>query len=766
MDLFPYKIKNREAFYHRDHPVGIPQDLPEWKKYWKKQWEYVIEGRWVNDNGTWVYMMPKLHFYVNIPKIADTSEKSKSARALINPRLRDNEWIIFTYIFCCQGFSGFELDENYTCHELIGKYESGAELDEFDLMSLPKEVYKSDGTYKKYVDAWTYLTRHYLIDNPAEKPLGRPNYNNPIRNGLIFSCRATGKSLDVFVGDFLHEFITGGVRYKEHAKDMLDSPLLFFAGSSAEKQMNKTLRMVKLAYDNLPGSYSEYNSKGEEVFYPSPFSRQLKGSWSLGNSLIHRYKRRDGRDVGSNSMIELNSIHSHDVATGDRYALILVEELGLLKIMRQFYDSCKNSMEVNGEKTGRMMGLGTGGDIERVVESKDMYTNPDGYEIFSIPNYWENIHSKIGLFLPVEYQNEKYKDENGNTNLELARHRMFDYAEKKRKGGSANSYKTYILNNPFIPSQIFQTSKWSIFPSDEAINRLTEIETHGLWKKKAAVGWLHYSSEAKYGVKFELDLENKLTPINRYLGFDIEKDDNKGACVMYEPPPQIIPEGLYKLIYDPVAKDGSGSSLNSILVYKGLSTEGGMANNIVFEWIGRLNSLIDTWELVYKVSRYFNAKIFPETNTPGFVNWMRYTKRAGYLLQSSASFIEKEVFKNYKHDKSKVGFSLRGNVGQMTFLLDNLLHDWLLEEAEHDPETGHVTKLTIDTIYSTRLLEEIAYYNEDNFDHISSMRGLMLWLANEKKAKVADVPKEEQENVVLIKKPEIKLNIKRPKMLM
>lgn len=735
VDLFPYKIKDRSKFLFNNHPKDLHPESQKYKDYWKEQYKRCIEGHWVNDDGTWVYMMPKLYFYINVAIISDVKEDNKSARALISPRLRDNEWIIMTYTFCAQGFSGFEKDTEYTCHETIGRLEKGTEIDEVELKALPENTKKPDGTYKKFIPAWDYLTRHYLIDNPAKEPLGLPLYDNPIRNILIFTSRGLGKSLIMFVGVFMHEFLTGGIKKWEQAKDIMKSPLLFFAGSSDERKMNKTLRMIKTFYDNMPGTYSSYNYKNEQVFKPSPFYRKLMGSWKLGESLIHSYKSGDGRDLGSKSMIEFNSIHSHDVATGDRYSMIFVEELGLLKISMQFHDSTKDTLVVNGVKVGMFIGLGTGGDVERVQESKIMFTQPDGYDVYPLANFWENPLNKIGLFIPIQYRDERYKDKQGNTLLEIAHKKEYEDLMKKKEGGSSRSFKTHLMNNPFIPSQIFQTSKYSVFPSDAAINRLTEIETFDLWKKKATVGSLQYSEQARYGVKFVLDEENKLKPITKYLGFDIEKDDTEGALVIYEQPPDIIPTGLYKVVYDPVSKEGVGSSLNSVIVYKGLSIgdNQGMRNNIVAEWIGRLASLRETWERVYMLSRYYNCKIFPETNTPGFVDYIRRTKMQGQILQPSASYVEKELFKNYKHDQSKVGFDVRGNRGQMTFFLDNAINDWLMEDAETDPTTGNTIRRTIDTIYSTRLLEEIAYFDESNFDHISSLRGLMLWLANDRK---------------------------------
>ena len=754
VDLFPYKIKNRENFYNRDHPVNLRPDSSKYREYWTDQWKKVIEGWWVNDEGTWVYMFPKLYFYINTAKIYDADSDNKTARKLISPRLRDNEWIIFTYLMCTLGFSGFEKDPEYTCHETVGKIEKGEYIDKFELDRLPDNVYidKANGVYKKYVRAWDYLRIHYLITNPAKEPLGLPLYDNHLSNYLIITIRGIGKSLTVFVGDLTHEFLTGGIKYWKHRDKINESSQLFFAGSSDEKKMGKTLRMVKSFYDNMPGSYVEYNTKGEEVFTPSPFYRKLKGSWSLGNTLTHSYKTRDGRDKGSKAMIELNSIHAHDVATGDRYAYILVEEIGLLAIMFQFFMSCRDSLQVSGTQGGRFGGIGTGGDIERIQETKVMYTGPEAYNIYSIPNYWENPAQQIGLFIPIQYQNERYKDKNGNTDLELAHKYEIESLKKEVKLGTSKSVKNKLLNNPFIPSQIFHSAKFSVYPAEEALDRLVEIESEDLWRKKAAVGNLIYDKNTKYGVKFELDYEGNLTPITSYLNFDMEKDDAEGAFVMYEAPPDTIPVGLYKIIYDPVAKDGEGTSLNSLLVYKGMALDdgGGMKNTIVAEWIGRTDKLTDAWELVYKASLFYNAKIFPETNTFGFVDWMRKVKKAGSRLQSVASYVEKEVFQNYKHDPNKVGFVVRGNKGQLTFLLDNMASEWLLEEVEHDPKTGIPTKRTIDTLYSTRLLEEIAHFDpEANLDHISSLRGLMLWLANERKSKTYSI--EDAEAITAVK---------------
>lgn len=742
IDIFPYKIQNIDNFYNRDHPTDLRPDSNNYIDYWTLQWRRVVEGMWVWDNDRYVFLYPPLYFYINIAKIYDTDDNSKSARKLTNPDLRDNEWIIFTYVMCCRGFSGFENDKEFTCHETVGKLESKEYVDEIERNSLPANVYKADGTLKKYVNAWDYLRITYLIDHPAYEPLGIPLYYNTLYNSLILTSRSLGKSLSLSIGDMMHEFITGGIRYWSDRAKIIDSSLLFFAGSSDSKKMGKTLRMIKVFYANLPGSFTAYDLKGKELFTPSPFFRFLTGSWELGNTLTHTYRKKDNRTEGSESMIELYPIVTADAVTGDRYAVVFIEEIGLLHISTELYSMTKDSMMVDNIKVGRMVMPGTGGDIERIQATKGMYTKPRGFDIYPIPNYWENPTNEIGLFIPILYQSRKYKDSNGNTKLDLAYDYYIRDLRKKIKIESSKAVKDHLLHNPFIPSQIFFSSKYSIFPSEEAIERLTDIDTNNLFIKKSIWGKLIESKTARYGVKFEPD--NSISPITKYLGFDQGREDIRGSVVIYEQPPDIIPKGLFIVVYDPVAKDGDGSSLHSILVYKGLSLDNnGMINTIVAEYIGRRDTLSEVWEIVYKLALYYNANIFAESNTPGFLDWVRRVKKHASILERSPFYIEKETYNNFKLDNNRLGCKM---TGELKYLADGLINEWLLEVInDTDIDKGIKPIRVIDTIYSTRILEEIGYYEDGkNYDHISSLRLLVIWMANRRKAKVYDIKEENQ----------------------
>ena len=58
---------------------------------------------------------------------------------------------------------------------------------------------------------------------------------------------------------------------------------------------------------------------------------------------------------------------------------------------------------------------------ERIQETKILFENPAGYEVFGVPNYWESPDKFIGLFIPVQYQDERYKEEDFEVTNELVK---------------------------------------------------------------------------------------------------------------------------------------------------------------------------------------------------------------------------------------------------------------------------------------------------------------------------------------------------------
>src|SRR5690606_18347665 len=113
-------------------------------------------------------------------------------------------------------------------------------------------------------------------------------------------------------------------------------------------------------------------------------------------------------------------------------------------------------------------------------------------------------------------------------------------------------------------------------------------------------------------------------------------------------------KSLYKITYDPVRDDQGGTSLASILVYKGYTEDWnyGIQGNIVAEYIGRTDKVFDLHEIALKLSYYYNALILVENNIPNFINYCKlkgYTKRLMYYPKDIVDVVANSYSKKLEY---------------------------------------------------------------------------------------------------------------------
>lgn len=731
VDLFPYKIKDRNLFYHRNHPENIHPESLAYEEYWLNFIKKCIEGKWIQDkDGTWVFMMPKLFYYINYVIILNKSRKR------VPPDLCDLEWIFFTYFLCIDGFSGFSGDDKYTCNSLVKRYNLSVdpklskderelnELNEIEIESIPKNCYsKQTGKFKEYVDPWTYLTRTYLIDDPRG-PLGEPLYDNPCSNGFILGARGIRKSFTVYMGDFMHEWTFSNIRKFEDLGEAKNSRL-FAMGSGSSDQMQRTINNIRGFYDNQPGRY-KYDDP-EIPDWLGPLYKNYQGKFEVGKEFQHIIKGK--RDVielfGSTCQVSAIRPDRTKIVAGDRFRRVYIEEVGFIDYIEEVFSANIDSLRVEDESVGSWIATGTGGDMESIRGSKNMYEHPEAFDIFGIPYYWKNPDKKIGLFIPAQYQKRQYDDGNGFIYLDLATKDVLKDRKKWAETLDSVNSSSRVMYNPIEPDEMLIPNTMSILPKREAQYRLSDLESRDVNKYMANIGTLVYDAAYSHGVRFDKDFDNKIHPIEDY-NVDFSKIDRSGGFIMYEPPPSgKVPKYMYWVIYDPAAKSGEGTSLHSVIVYKHFMTTDGKTfrDTIVAEWIGRYLTLDENYEQVIKIAKYYNAKIFPEINVAGFVEWCK-TNNYYSLLQRDNARLQKEISPNSKRSFYGVGFQM-GPRSKWWAL--QRYASWLMEVKKYDPETGIPIFRNIDAIHSKRVLNEIVFYNDtDNFDHTSSMLGLMI----------------------------------------
>ena len=727
VDLFPYKIKDVNNFYNREHPKDLNPRTFLYKKYWGARAKDYTEGRWINDSGTWFFLMPKLDFYLNYVIISDEDRNRR------HPSLRDIELIMFTYFLCSQGFSGFDGDDKYTCNKYVGKLVNNEKLQAYEKKALDedKSVLKEDGTYKEYVNPWIYLTETYLLTDNRNKPLGQAIYSNGYYNIMLLACRGLGKTYSVFLGLFLHEWLFGSVRKIVEISDSNNFTQFGMAAADADA-LSKSIANLDAAYYEFPGQYVFQVNK-TSIQYWGPFFKYTRGNWKVGSSggeVEHILKLKKGGKIrlkGSKCQIALIGNSKARIFAGDRYRLILIEETGFVKNLKGILNASNDSVKVGKRRKGQIVMLGTGGAFELIADAKEVFENPNTYNVFPIPNYWVKKTDKYcGLFLARYLQSEDFKV-NGNTNYYDA---LFDSVKDRELSKATKDSKSFAEEtsfNPIYPKELLIPTTKSVLPTQELQDHLDHIISSGLWEQISMIGSFGYN-RSDGSVEFRLDKEKTLVPITKW-GRDKDIQDATGAWVLYEEPPEFIPEGLYYILYDPYKQSGSGTSLQSILVYKskyvGYGEGKAMEDTIVASYIGRIPEMDRSYEEAIKAARYFNATIFPEMNDMGFGEYVN-RKNYNFLMQKTPVSLLKTIKGSTwrAHDRSAFNFGVKVNE-PMNIWSINRLANWLMEVIMVD-DKGLPIKRRYQNIVDLRLLSELVNFDFENKVDFDSVSALML----------------------------------------
>lgn len=741
--LFP-TLYNIDVFKTKTHPEFHP-DSTRYTKYWEDEERKCLEGVWGLDsdgeNGGWRYMPGFLYYYVNYCIIDDQDEKGNTTRK-INPLLRDVEWLLSYGWLTCKGFSGFEEDEEYTSHSLIKKIEDQGinSLTDKEVKVLERigySVYKPDGTFKKYVEAREYLYQTHEIS------LGNPYYLNEAQNFFVLGSRGFGKSF--FCGNAVigHEYNFYGKRYFDESYLNNPAPVEIFVGSALAAKSSDLLKKFSSSQEWLKKHYGAWGT-GEE-FIPGYFHNNSVGTLAPNNSkgpYRHEYKHQQGGTwlTGGTGTKILHGVYTSEnpqAAVGTRPTTMVIEEVGLLGNLLDVHAS-NETCQIRRSKFGSSFYIGTGGNMEKITESKIVFEDPGAYNFLPYKDHWENRAKPIGFFLPAYYVDNDFKDKNGNTDIEAALSEELIQRKRREKAATSSALDGYMMARPIVPSEMFLSPTANTFPTAKLREREAKVLSGNLFELKASIGELTWNA-AKDDVIWVEDIQRKKKPIVT-LNLDSYRGDIHGAIVVYEHPPERIPnptykKSLYKVCYDPVKDDGGGTSLASILVYKGFSEDNwsqGMQDAIVAEYIGRHDRVNDLHDIAIKIATYFNAKVMVENNLPDFI---RYCKMKRYYHRLQISPYE-AISKAVKAPSLKYDMGVTMSK-QLNVQCEILIRQWLLEPWK-TLEDG-TTLTNIDKIYSLRLLQELISYNRDaNFDHVSSMKLMALWLAQESETPVQE----------------------------
>jgi hypothetical protein len=305
-----------------------------------------------------------------------------------------------------------------------------------------------------------------------------------------------------------------------------------------------------------------------------------------------------------------------------------LEEIGIFTrgLLKQVLDTIDASLEAEGEfqgeKTGKRVYTGTGGDMEQgVADMEDMLYNPVEYNLVEFENVYEesDIISKIARFVPA--CKFKVVDNDGNSKMEEGIKYILTQIDKARP----DRKYTLTVMNPLKPSKIFMSKEGGYFGpiiSQWCNERKAYIMNHRESKimKHYEGRWLDPKDPMK-GVEF--------TP-------------SEDGPFMISEPPEIDKEGN---VYEGVYRVGTDSydqpeaafstSLGACWVKKGFINANKTYNKYVAGVLERPTESIGGPDLFYEhtamLSVAFNAPNLIEYSKILIIDWYVKNGFAGYV---------------------------------------------------------------------------------------------------------------------------------------
>lgn len=726
-------IKNRNNFLVKDIPKYHPSSI-KFLKYWKQEKKRCIEGYWGVDDDIncsplqienididrpvkYRYMPGKLYFYVNYGTIKHRPDylPKTAPKIKIRPYLRDFEWAYYYVEIEARGFSGFTEDKEYSCNRFLLDDYTDEELIHMCLDQNGERIdikhfnfFKEDGSRKEYVDAREYIRRTF------NKPMGLPVYENEASNFMLLGARGGGKSF-LTANTIAHEWLFDGAKYYTEQSIINPAVAEILTGAAIAAKSSEILGKVLDMIEELPGKYSK-----DSVH---PLYKEHAGTLApnnFKNPFRHEYEKKIAgkwKKLGSKSKIyhATFTVENPEAAAGTRPGLIIVEEVGLAPNILTVHGSNEAAQMTDGVvKFGTSIYIGTGGNVEKIIESELIFRDPKGFSMLEFDDIWEG-NGKIGWFVPAYYMDGNYKDKNGNTNLADAIEVYEKRRAEKKKSKSSSAIDLEMMNYPLKPSEMFINKLGNRFPIADLKQQLVEVQSN---KKDYADK--HWYGELTLTTKGEV----KFKPVesnNVVHDYPVLDNKNKPGCIeIFEMPKRnsenIVFPNRYYLGTDTYDDDDSNTnSLGSILVMDAWT------KRIVAEYTGRRGTR-EFYEITRKLTLFYNGVNNYENNKKGLFWHYEKMKSLNILAETPESLRDEANISIRRTGNTR--FGTPATVGVNKYAIQ-LIEMWLDEQA-----AGKVEGITnVQTIRSIGVLKELISYNPDpnyNFDRISALGMLLI----------------------------------------
>lgn len=382
----------------------------------------------------------------------------------------------------------------------------------------------------------------------------------------------------------------------------------------------------------------------------------------------YKQKNKDGKwEVGGyQSTIICRTMDNPEVFKGERVSLMVFEEAGEFKHLKNAYMSSKACFMDGNKQFGVPVIGGTGGDISKASKDfMDMYYESDAYNL--IPMFIPASRAYYGFF-DVETGEEKVKE---------AEDTLLEDREVIINSGDREAFNLHIQNYPLTIQEAFLNTKTARFD-----NSLLNAQRSRILANK------DYRSQIQRG----------------YLDWDF--DQNEEYVVKWRP----HPDGPFRILHhpEPEYKDldiggidsydqdqaGASDSLGSAIIYRRFANTNIPSDYVVAEYTDRPKKKEDFWDGCLKLAVYYNARMLVEYTKIGILDYFKRMNALKYLK-------EKPESAHNPGTKTRNRYGVHMNK-QVKSLMEDLMSDYIRENVED--------------IWFLDLIEELSSYGTRNTD--------------------------------------------------
>jgi hypothetical protein len=413
-------------------------------------------------------------------------------------------------------------------------------------------------------------------------------------------------------------------------------------------------------------AFFDKTKKGLNGIHPNFKHSVLKDTSDIMRS-GYKQKNRDGKwQVGGyQSTVICRTMDNPEVFKGERLSLMIFEEAGEFKRLKNAYMSSKACFMDGDIQFGVPVIGGTGGDISKSSKDfMDMYYSHTAYNLEP-------------MFIPASKAYYGFFDiESGAEDEKGANEKLIKDREVIQKSGDNEAYNLHIQNYPLTIEEAF-------------------LNTHSA---RFDIALLNAQRSRILSSK-----DNRSQIQSGYLDWQV---GNEEPTVTWRP----HPSGPYKILAHPEPdfknldiggidsydqdQAGASDSLGSAIIYRRFANTNMPSDYVVAEYTERPKKKEDFWDGCLKLAVYYNSKMLVEYTKIGILDYFKRMNALKYLK-------EKPESAHNPGTKTRNRYGVHMNK-QVKALLEDLIDDHLREH--------------IQDMWFIDLIDELANYGLQNTD--------------------------------------------------